>query len=153
MGILNRRDFIRLSPVVRGGAILACSKSEQLAGGTAGLSPGPIPMLAPGTFADTIFMNGKVVTMDASDTIAQAVAVKAGIPMTIGADAPCMPWYTAQMTLWATMARLPYSNKISFGREQRMTIQEALRAHTIGAAYAAHEEKIKGSLEPANSPM
>ena len=29
-----------------------------------------------------------------------------------------------------------------------MTFDEALRAHTIEAAYAAHEEKIKGSLEP-----
>ena len=28
-----------------------------------------------------------------------------------------------------------------------MTIHEALRAHTMGAAYAAHEEKIKGSIE------
>ena len=73
--------------------------------------------------------------------------LKAGIPLAIGADAPCMPWYTPQMTLWAAMARLPYSNKI-IGADQRLTIHEALRAHTIGAAYAAHEEKIKGSLEP-----
>ena len=28
-----------------------------------------------------------------------------------------------------------------------MTIQEALRAHTMGSAYAAHEEGIRGSLE------
>lgn len=73
--------------------------------------------------------------------------LEAGIPLGIGADAPCMPWYTPQMTLWATMARLPYSGKI-IGPGHRMTIQEALRAHTLGAAYAAHEEKIKGSLEP-----
>ena len=32
--------------------------------------------------------------------------------------------------------------------EQCLTIQEALRAHTMGAAYAAHEESIKGSIEP-----
>ena len=32
--------------------------------------------------------------------------------------------------------------------EQRLTIKEALRAHTMGAAYAAHEERIKGSIEP-----
>jgi predicted amidohydrolase YtcJ len=70
----------------------------------------------------------------------------AGIPLGIGADAPCMPWYTPQMTLWAAMARFPYSGKI-IGPEQRMTIHEALRAHTMGAAYAAHEEKIKGSIE------
>ena len=31
--------------------------------------------------------------------------------------------------------------------DQRMTIQEALRAHTLEAAYAGHEEQIKGSLE------
>ena len=31
---------------------------------------------------------------------------------------------------------------------QRLTVQEALRAHTMGSAYAGHEEKIKGSLEP-----
>lgn len=29
-----------------------------------------------------------------------------------------------------------------------MTNLEALRAHTIGAAYAAHAEKIKGTLSP-----
>jgi predicted amidohydrolase YtcJ len=50
------------------------------------------------------------------------------------------------MTLCVAMARNPYSNKV-IGPEQRLTIQEALRAYTIGAAYAAHEEKIKGSLE------
>jgi predicted amidohydrolase YtcJ len=73
--------------------------------------------------------------------------LEAGIHIAIGADAPCMPWYTPQMTLWTTMARLPYSGNI-IGPRHRMTIKEALRAHTMGAAYAAHEEKIKGSLEP-----
>jgi predicted amidohydrolase YtcJ len=28
-----------------------------------------------------------------------------------------------------------------------MTIQEALRAHTIGSAYAGHQEEVKGSIE------
>jgi len=28
-----------------------------------------------------------------------------------------------------------------------MTFEEALRAHTMGSAYAAHEEDIKGSIE------
>jgi predicted amidohydrolase YtcJ len=73
--------------------------------------------------------------------------LEAGIPVGIGADAPCMPWHTPQMTLWAAMTRLPYSGMV-IGPGQRMTIHEALRAQTMGAAYAAHEEKIKGSLEP-----
>jgi predicted amidohydrolase YtcJ len=73
--------------------------------------------------------------------------LEAGVYFALGADAPAMPWQTPQMTLWAVMTRLPYSNKV-IGPEQRLTFREALRAHTMGAAYAAHEENIKGSLEP-----
>ncbi len=32
--------------------------------------------------------------------------------------------------------------------EQKITVEEALRAYTAGAAYAGFEEKEKGSLEP-----
>ena len=32
--------------------------------------------------------------------------------------------------------------------DQCLTIQEALRAHTIDAAYAGFEEDVKGSIEP-----
>jgi hypothetical protein len=73
--------------------------------------------------------------------------LEAGVHIALGADAPGMPWHTPQMTMWVVMTRLPYSNKV-IGPEQRLTFREALRAHTMGAAYAAHEEKIKGSLEP-----
>jgi len=31
--------------------------------------------------------------------------------------------------------------------EQALTMQEALRAHTMGSAYALHEEAVKGSIE------
>ena len=72
--------------------------------------------------------------------------LEAGVHLAIGADAPAMPWHTPQMTLWASMTRLTNSGKV-IGPGQRLTMQEALRAHTMGAAYAAHEEKIKGSLE------
>jgi len=64
-----------------------------------------------------------------------------------GGRCPCDALAHAQMTLWAVMTRLPYSNKV-IGPEQRLTFREALRAHTMGAAYAAHEENINGSLEP-----
>ncbi len=33
-------------------------------------------------------------------------------------------------------------------KEQRLTVQEAIRAYTLGAAYAAGEERTKGSLTP-----
>jgi predicted amidohydrolase YtcJ len=32
--------------------------------------------------------------------------------------------------------------------EQKITVAEAVRAYTMGAAYASFDEKIKGSIEP-----
>ena len=33
--------------------------------------------------------------------------------------------------------------------EQKITVEEALRAYTSGSAYASFEENIKGTLEPS----
>jgi predicted amidohydrolase YtcJ len=64
----------------------------------------------------------------------------------LGSDAPTTPWYTPQATLVAAVTRLTATNKV-LGPDQRITIQQALRAHTMGSAYAAHQEKVKGSIE------
>ena len=69
-----------------------------------------------------------------------------GVPLALGSDAPTTPWYTPQMTLAGAMSRLTLNDRV-LGPDQRLTIQEALRAHTLGAAYAFHEEKSKGSIE------
>ena len=34
------------------------------------------------------------------------------------------------------------------GSEQRITIEEALKAYTLNSAYATFEEDLKGSIEP-----
>jgi len=39
-------------------------------------------------------------------------------------------------------------NKTPIAPEQGMDFSEALRAHTIEAAYAGHQEQVLGSLEP-----
>jgi predicted amidohydrolase YtcJ len=80
-------------------------------------------------------------------TIVTREWLDAGIPVTIGSDAPTTPWYSPQATLAAAVTRLTLTNRV-LGANHTMTIKEALRAHTITAAYAAFEEKIKGSLEP-----
>lgn len=66
-----------------------------------------------------ILRNDKVITIDPTDSITQAVAVKDGLIQAVGNN-----------------------------EDQKITVQEALRAHTIGAAYAGFEESIKGSIEP-----
>jgi len=71
----------------------------------------------------------------------------AGIHVTIGSDAPSTPWYTPQVDLVGAVLRRTFSGRTA-NADQCMTPLEALRAHTIEAAYACHEEGIKGSIEP-----
>jgi len=50
-------------------------------------------------------------------------------------------------SFYASVTRIAADGK-AFFPEQRMTRDEALRSYTIGAAYAAFDEKEKGSLSP-----
>ncbi len=90
------------------------------------------------------------VTLFGEERCQRAVAIRdwldAGIPVAIGSDTPTCPLYSPQSTLATAMARTTASNVV-LGADHCLTFAEALRAHTIGAAYAAHEETIKGSLE------
>jgi hypothetical protein len=73
--------------------------------------------------------------------------LEAGVPVALGSDCPSTPWYTPQVTLFGAVTRITYSNQ-RHEPDQAMTVEEALRAHTMGSAYAAHEEDVKGSIEP-----
>ena len=70
-----------------------------------------------------------------------------GVHLALGSDSPTTPWISPVVTLFGALTRVTYSNH-SYHPEQRLTPQEALRAHTMGGAYAGFEEDIKGSLEP-----
>jgi len=73
--------------------------------------------------------------------------LEAGVPVALGSDCPSTPWYTPQVTLFGAVTRVTFSNQF-FEPDQALTVQEALRAHTLVSAYAAHEEDVKGSIEP-----
>lgn len=70
----------------------------------------------------------------------------AGVPVAFGTDYPTVLNIHPKNTLWASVVRMTSSGKI-IAPEERITIQEALRAHTMGSAYAAFEEDVKGSIE------
>jgi len=70
-----------------------------------------------------------------------------GIPLCLSSDAPSMPWWDPQTTLYASIERFSASDK-PFAPEQSLTIEEAMYAHTMGGAYADFAENVKGSLEP-----
>jgi hypothetical protein len=50
--------------------------------------------------------------------------------------------------VWCCVARESYAGNL-IGPEQAITVHEALRMHTLGAAAAVGEEDVKGSLEPS----
>jgi predicted amidohydrolase YtcJ len=72
--------------------------------------------------------------------------LEAGVPLALSSDAPTTPWYTPQMTLFGAVSRITFSNQ-TYEPDQCLTIQEALRAHTMGSAYAGFKEDVKGSIE------
>jgi len=73
-----------------GGLALAGCKRDEIVRITA--TPAPVaappiaPTLAPGTFADTILVNGNIVTMDAKRTKMKALAVKNGQILLVGLE-------------------------------------------------------------------
>ncbi len=73
--------------------------------------------------------------------------LEAGVQTTIGSDYPSTPWLKPQQTISGAMWRESPSGQ-PIGPEHSLTFMEALRAHTIDAAYAGYEEGTKGSLEP-----
>jgi len=88
---LTRRDFIKVSGVALGGATLACGGGSKLVELTAvppqaGNTVQPPPTLAPGEVADTILVNGNIVTMDAKRSAAKALAIKNGNILFVGDD-------------------------------------------------------------------
>lgn len=70
-----------------------------------------------------------------------------GVPIALSSDAPSMPWWDPQSTLFASIQRATITSK-PVSPEQAMTMDEAMYAHTMGSAYADFAETRKGSLEP-----
>jgi predicted amidohydrolase YtcJ len=87
---LTRKEFLKLVGTTMGGAVLACRKSNDIATSTVeGIAPSPIDIQSPGTFAEgtlanLVLANGNVLTVDALDTIAQAVAISGDKILMIG---------------------------------------------------------------------
>ena len=89
---LSRRDFLKVGGAAAGAAGLVlggCNRRFDLTAvpPTATQTSQQVPTLAPGEVADTILVNGNIVTIDAANTKAQALAVKNGLILYVGDDA------------------------------------------------------------------
>ena len=72
-------------------------------------------------------------------------ALDAGVPMAIHSDAPITPMGPL-FTAWCAVHRLTASGRV-LGEAQRITVAEALRAVTLGAAYTLRLDGEIGSIE------
>ena len=73
----------------------------------------------------------------------------AGARLAFGSDWPVAPLDPLSGIYAAvTRATLDGKNPGGWFPEQRLTVEEALRAYTLGAAYAAFQEKEKGTISP-----
>ena len=73
----------------------------------------------------------------------------AGVVLAFGSDWPVAPLDPLSGICAAvTRATLDGKNPGGWFPEQRLTVEEALRAYTLGAAYAAFQENDKGTISP-----
>jgi predicted amidohydrolase YtcJ len=85
----------------------------------------------------------------AKTTYAFRSLLDAGAILAFGSDWDVAPM-SPLMGIYAAVTRRTLDGKHPDGwvPEQKITVEEAVRAYTMGSAYASFEEKIKGSIEP-----
>jgi predicted amidohydrolase YtcJ len=73
----------------------------------------------------------------------------AGATLAFGSDWAVAP-LDAVMGIYAATTRQTLDGKTPGGwiPEQRITVAQAVHAYTVGSAFAEHQEKVKGSIEP-----
>jgi hypothetical protein len=72
-------------------------------------------------------------------------ALEMGVPMAIHSDAPITP-LGPLFTAWCAVNRLTVSGRIQ-GEGEKISVQDALYAITLGAAYTLHLDSEIGSIE------
>lgn len=76
---------------------------------------------------------------------ATRTALECGVPMTIHSDAPVTP-LGPLFTAWCAVNRLTASGRTQ-GEHEKITVDEALWAVTMGAAHTLHMDEQIGSIE------
>ena len=85
----------------------------------------------------------------AKTTYAFRTLLDTGAMLAFGSDWPVAPM-APLMGIYAAATRRTLDGKHPDGwvPEQKITVAEAIRAYTMGSAYASFDDKIKGSIEP-----
>jgi predicted amidohydrolase YtcJ len=76
--------------------------------------------------------------------MAYRTLLDAGVPCTAGSDFSPGP-FAPLMGIQGMVTRTGWDNT-TWGANQRITVDEALKVNTLNGAYASHEEAVKGSI-------
>ena len=77
-------------------------------------------------------------------SMAYRTFLDAGVPVAAGSDFPPGP-FDPRMAIQGMVTRTGWDGQ-TWGANQRITVEEALRVNTLNGAYNSHEEAIKGSI-------
>ena len=72
--------------------------------------------------------------------------VKSGLTVGAGSDSPIVP-NSPIMGIYGAVTRLTSSGQM-LNPAEKLTAAEVIKMYTLNAAYASHEENIKGSISP-----
>lgn len=106
--------------------------------------------VVPAVFSTYAYYNSDKFPFYGEATIRQAMCFRdlldAGVPVCAGSDFNPGP-FSPLMAIQAMVTRKGWDGK-TWGANQKITVDEALRVNTLNGAYASHEEAIKGSITP-----
>jgi predicted amidohydrolase YtcJ len=104
----------------------------------------------PAAFTSYAYYNSDKFVFYGEDLMKRSMAYRtfldAGIQVAAGSDFSPGP-FDPRMAIQGMVTRTGWDGK-TWGANQRISIEEALRVNTLNGAYNSHEEAIKGSITP-----
>jgi predicted amidohydrolase YtcJ len=106
--------------------------------------------VVPAVFSTYAYYNPDKFHFYGQDLLKRCMAFRdfldAGVPVAAGSDFNPGP-FSPLMAIQAMVTRTGWNSE-TWGANQKITVEEALRVNTLNGAYASHEEAIKGSIAP-----
>jgi len=106
--------------------------------------------VVPAAFSTYAYYNSDKFPFYGEEALRHAMAFRsfldAGVPVCAGSDFSPGP-FSPLMAIQAMVTRKGWDGK-TWGANQKITVDEALRVNTLNGAHASHEENLKGSIRP-----
>src|SRR6185295_9697532 len=104
--------------------------------------------VVPAAFTSYAYYNSDKFTFYGEELMKRMMAYRsfldAGVPVAAGSDFSPGP-FDPRMAIQGMVTRTGWDGK-TWGANQRISVDEALRVNTINGAYNSHEEALKGSI-------